>query len=345
MSKLFIHQPVFRILSPLFIGVMTYLLILLLNNDTSQIALLYESQEVYVCIMASYLVLEANRLIVVISSRFENGLLEWQRILFVGGLNCLSATILASVTLGLYFKIWVGFSPSQSEWWVFNSIFAIVSLLYLTLYFSHSLLHKENALRLINEQLVKESISSEFTDFKNDINPKLLYTSLERIISLAHENPDKAEELIDYLSGVYRYMLGHKQTELVYFEEEVSAINQLVNLLNMLPDFNIDFNMDCEVSNIQVIPGTMTTLVEDIAKRTISNPNVKLTIYCYCEEEYLVLQHRENDRLSLTSESRPLDKSQRAYSFYTDTPIVQVSAYDESYTKIPILKLEQEPTI
>jgi len=345
MSGLFIHQPVFRILSPLFIGVMVYLLILLLNNDTSQVALLFESQEVYVCIIASYLVLEANRLTIVISSKFEERLLEWQRILFVGGLNCLTAIVLASVTLHLYFKIWVGFSPSQSEWWIFNIIFVSVSLLYFTLYISHSLLHKENALRLANEQLVKESISNEFTDFKNDINPKLLYASLERIISLAHENPDKAEELIDYLSGVYRYMLGHKQTELVAFEEEVSAINQLVNLLNMLPDFNIDFNMDCEASTIQVIPGTMTALVENIARRTISNPSMKLTIYCYCEDEYLVLQHKTNDRLSLTTESRPLDKSQRAYSYYTDTPIVQVSAYDDSYTKIPILKLEQEPTI
>jgi hypothetical protein len=86
-------------------------------------------------------------------------------------------------------------------------------------------------------------------------------------------------------------------------------------------------------------------LVENIARTTISNPNVKLTIYCYCEDEYLVIQHRANDRLSLTSDTNPLDKSQRAYGYYTDTPIVQVSAYDDSYTKIPILTLEQELTI
>lgn len=345
MSKLFIHQPAFRILSPLFIGVMVYLLILLLNNDTFQIHLLFESQEVYVCIVASYGVLELNRLVIRMFSKFENEINEWQRPIIIGFLNSALAILLASITLYVYFNVWVGFSPGQSELWTFNSIYVVVSLLHFTLYFSHSLLHKENKLKLISEQLVKESISNEFADFKNDINPKLLYTSLERIITLAYENPDQAEELIDHLSGVYRYMLGHKQTELVTWEEEASAIHQLVSLLNALPDFNIDFQANSVDENIQIIPGTVTSLVESIAKKTISNPNAPLLIHCYIEEEYLVLQHKTNNRLSTTEESTLLDKSQRAYSYYTDTPIVEVSAYDDCYTKIPILTLEQEVII
>ena len=292
MPKSFIHQPIFRILNPLFIGVMVYLLILLLNNDTFQIHLLFQSQEVYVCIVASYLILEPNRLVITIFRKFENRFGEWQFPLIIGSLSSLLAMVVASATLYVYFNVWVGFNPSQTELWIFNIIYVVISLLYFTLYFSYSFLHKENKLRLTNEQLIKESISNEFADFKNDINPKLLYTSLERVITLAHEDPDRAEELIDHLSGVYRYMLGHKQTELVVLEEEVSAIHQLVSLLNTLPDFSIDFQMNFEDSNIQVIPGIMTSLIENIAKKTINNPNSPLTIYCYVEDEYLVLQHR-----------------------------------------------------
>lgn len=340
--KLFIHQPVFRLLSPLFIGVMVYLLILLLNNDTTQVYQLFESQEVYACVLASYLILESNRLIITILSKFEDKLTEWQSLLIIGGINCLLAVVLASMTLIMFFKIWAGFSPGQAELWIFNGIFVVVSLLYFTLYFSYSLLSRENTFRLSKEQLAKESIYNEFTDFKNDINPNLLYNSLERIITLAYENPDHAEELIDYLSSVYRYMLGHKQTELVALDEEILAANQLINLLNALPDFSVSLEIDVEDSTIQVIPGTITSLVQSITKRTINNPNTPLVIEFYKEEEYLVIQHKSNDRLSMVDEDLSLDKSQRAYSYYTDVPIVEVTAYDDCYTKIPILTLEQD---
>jgi len=341
MNKLFIHQPIFRLLSPVFIGVMVYMLILLLNNDTSQVYLLFESQEVYVCIIAAYFILELNRMAIVISKKIKIGLSEWQQSMAVGVINCLIAVLFASITLHFYFSIWVGFSPSQAELLAFNSIYVVVSLLYFTLYFSHTLLSSENTLRLDKEQLVKESISNEFADFRNDINPNLLYGSLERIITLAHENPDQAEELIDYLSSVYRYMLGHKQTELVPLFEETEAVHQLVNLLNALPDFNVKLDIEIEDSSTHVIPGTITSLVEDIAKRTISNHKTPLVIQFYREEEYLVVQYKTNDRLSLLEENVSLEKSQRAYSYYIDAPIVEVNAYDDCYTKIPILTLEQ----
>ncbi len=107
MPKLFIHQPVFRLLSPIFIGVMVYLLILLLNNDTSQIHLLFESQEVYVCIVASFLILEVNRFVITIFEKLENQLSEWQRPLIVGGVNGLTAVVLASLTVGFQaFRKW-----------------------------------------------------------------------------------------------------------------------------------------------------------------------------------------------------------------------------------------------
>lgn len=340
--KLFIHQPVFRLLSPLFIGVMVYLLILLLNNDTTQVYQLFESQEVYACVIASCLTLESNRLVITIVSKFEGKLTEWKSLLIIGGINCLLTVVWASMTLLMFFKIWVGFSPGQAEMWIFNGIFAVVSLLYCTLYFSYFLLSRENTFRLNKEQLTRESVYNEFTDFKNDINPNLLYNSLERIIILAYENPDSSEELIDRLSSVYRYMLGHRQIELVALDEEILAANQLIDLLNALPDFSVSLEVEVEDSSIQVIPGTITSLVQSIAKRTINNPNTPLVIQFYKEEEYLVIQHKINDRLSMSNEDLSLDKSQRAYSYYTDAPIVAVSAYDDCYTKIPILTLEQD---
>jgi len=37
MRKLFIHHPLFRLLSPLFSGILVYLLLLLINNNIGQL--------------------------------------------------------------------------------------------------------------------------------------------------------------------------------------------------------------------------------------------------------------------------------------------------------------------
>ena len=58
MTKLFIHTPLFRFLSPIFSGVVSYLLILLINNNIEQLQEQFLGQELYVCITLSYIVHE-----------------------------------------------------------------------------------------------------------------------------------------------------------------------------------------------------------------------------------------------------------------------------------------------
>ena len=62
MNKLFIHNPLFRIISPLCSGILIYLLILLINNNVSQLKETFLGQELYVCIGLTYLIQEYSRL-------------------------------------------------------------------------------------------------------------------------------------------------------------------------------------------------------------------------------------------------------------------------------------------
>ena len=71
MKKLFIHKPLFRLLSPVFNGVVVYLLILLVNNNVAQVQEEFLSEELYVCIGLSYIVQEFSRLLLLLLKRFE----------------------------------------------------------------------------------------------------------------------------------------------------------------------------------------------------------------------------------------------------------------------------------
>src|SRR5687768_2756356 len=82
MKRYFIHNPLFRIVAPPIYGVLIYLLILLLNNNVSQVNDLFVTQEVYVCIVLSYLSFEFIRLCIVLINKFLRMEAEALRILF-----------------------------------------------------------------------------------------------------------------------------------------------------------------------------------------------------------------------------------------------------------------------
>src|SRR5688572_23221109 len=70
MKRYFIHNALFRIVAPPVYGVLIYLLILLLNNNVTQVNDLFVSQEVYVCIVLTYISFEFMRLIIVLLDKF-----------------------------------------------------------------------------------------------------------------------------------------------------------------------------------------------------------------------------------------------------------------------------------
>ena len=59
--------------------------------------------------------------------------------------------------------------------------------------------------------IIKRNVEANFLKFKKDINPNLLFESLEALIVLMGTSKDKSDDFIDYLSQVYRYILSKKK--------------------------------------------------------------------------------------------------------------------------------------
>jgi LytS/YehU family sensor histidine kinase len=114
----------------------------------------------------------------------------------------------------------------------FTIIYSFSALLYNLLYYSNDYLQRENTLKLTAEKQQREVLEMEMAEFKNDINPDLLYESLENVISLMAKKNDQAEEYIDYLASAYRYVLTNRQRELISLRSEIEAARNIIRLLN-----------------------------------------------------------------------------------------------------------------
>ena len=109
MKKLFIHKPLFRLLSPVFSGAVIYLLILLVNNNVSQLQEQFLGEELYVCIGLSYIVQEFSRILLILfkkAPKLESILLNIGLQIIVSLFLCI---IIVSVSITVYYKQVLGF--------------------------------------------------------------------------------------------------------------------------------------------------------------------------------------------------------------------------------------------
>jgi hypothetical protein len=345
MRKVFVHSALFRICAPAILGVLTYLLILLVHNSVAAVNKIFSNEELYVCMGLSYISLEAMRIVIVLIDRFGKSLEPRRRI----GVQLVATllTVLGLVALAIsgYFLMVVGFSIGNYELNTFLVLFGVVGLLYNLLYFSHFYLQQENKTWLDEEKKLREKVEADFSMFRSEINPDLLYESLENLILTIHHNTDEAEEQIDYLAGIYRYSLVNRQRELISLAEEMRAADNLLHLLNYHHHDQLNMLADpFPQDNISLIPGSLLVSIDSIIRNTLISRQTPLVIRIYLEEEddYLVLQHTLNDKLMLHSESlEAFARLQRSYSFFSDKPFVQVKAGRENYIKFPIIRVNE----
>jgi LytS/YehU family sensor histidine kinase len=247
--------------------------------------------------------------------------------------------------LSLYFQYVVGFSIGGIQFIIFTIIYSVTALLYNILYFSNYYLQKENTLKLTTERQQRDVLEMEMAEFKNDINPDLLYESLENLITLIYKDVDKAEEHIDCLANSYRYVLTNRLKELVPISSELEACRSLITLLNerFHGQLRFEHSLDTDDLNLMLIPGSLPVIIENLVRNTIFSRYEPMVIRCYREDDYITVQGRLNDKLIGHQGSHlALDRLQRSYSLYSDKPMIKVKAYEEFYIKLPVIEVAEE---
>ena len=347
MKRNLIFSLGFRLLSGFVFGFMVYVLLLFFNNSLFELQELFQNQELYVCIVLTYISFESIQLILTLF-KLKKKLNDtpFKKVIGVSILAFIAALVLVGAVISFYFQYVIGYSIAQLELQRFLLLYAIANVLYLVLFITNTLLIRENAKQLEFEETLRKKIEADFISFKAEINPDLLYESLENIIANLYHNPEFAEEQIDHLASIYRYGLMHKQKELINLHEEVSIIQSLLKLLKEKHSSHIHLQLDGNIPDvILIIPGSLLIIIDQLVRNTLITAQKPLQFKLYYDEEdaYLILEHSLNERLLKHKESlEAFNRLQRAYSFFSDRPFVQVKAGNEQFIKLPALQLANE---
>lgn len=150
-----------------------------------------------------------------------------------------------------------------------------------TCYISH-LMRQHQTVLLQNEKLAAENIQNQYQALKNQLNPHMLFNSLNTLQSLVRENTEKAQDYIRELSRVLRYTLQENETHTVNLREEMAFVEAYVFLMKMRYEENLVFEItvDDQLMNYHLPPLSIQLLVENAVKHNeISNRNpLKISI-------------------------------------------------------------------
>jgi len=143
------------------------------------------------------------------------------------------------------------------------------------------------------EILKTEKLRSELNEIKMIINPHFLFNSLNTLNALIIIDQKKAIKFTSHLSRLYRYILSHRDKDLITIKEELFFINDYVQLIKIRYKdcFNIEVNINEEYHNYLIPPLSLQLLIENAEKHNAFTESSPLLVTIYIENEYLVVTH------------------------------------------------------
>lgn len=177
-----------------------------------------------------------------------------------------------------------------------------------TCYISYLIRERQEVL-LQNGKLLTENIQNQYQALKNQLNPHMLFNSLNTLQSLVRENPERAQNYIRELSRVLRYTLQENDTHTVTLREEMNFVDAYIFLMKMRYEDNLQFviEVDAALMDYALPPLSIQTLVENAIKHNeISNRNpltieIRTTVVSEKKEAALCIDNNLQPRRTTSS--------------------------------------------
>lgn len=149
---------------------------------------------------------------------------------------------LAMVLLGTIVAVWGTLAaPRYSSWayWTahrFEALYlagagALLGLGVAASVYTHARMRNEVEESRIRESALRETaLRAQLRALQAQINPHFLFNALNAMAELTHDDPDRAEELIEDLSFLLRYSLRSSAVETVPLSQELEAVDRYLRI-------------------------------------------------------------------------------------------------------------------
>jgi ligand-binding sensor domain-containing protein len=198
------------------------------------------------------------------------------------------------------------------------------------------ILQLENKSKLLE----KEMAIAQYENLKQQLNPHLLFNTISSINSYIKIDPGKANEYLESMSKIYRYILKSNHNESVLISDELDFVENYIKLQNIRfgNGLNIIIHISITARNRKIVPVTLQNLIENAIKHNIVDEATPLNVEIYDEGDYLVVRNNlQKKNLVETSNRQGLNNLILLYKFFSIMNILILEENQYFTIKIPLL--------
>jgi two-component system LytT family sensor kinase len=196
------------------------------------------------------------------------------------------------------------------------------------------------ALQVEAAEFGKDKSIMQYHNLRNQVNPHFLFNTFTSLDGLIQTNPELASEFVQHLSKVYRYVLEHKENEVVSLETEIDFIKHYISLLQIRYNSVLEINMDISSAAKEkgIVMVTLQMLIDNALKHNALQAENPLRISIWDEDEYLHIHNTKKLRKQIeTSNRQGLQQLKELYSYLTKKVVIIHDAEKSFEINLPLL--------
>jgi signal transduction histidine kinase len=191
------------------------------------------------------------------------------------------------------------------------------------------------------QKLREQNLKYQYKTLKAQVNPHFLFNSLNTLSEIVYEDAKKADNYIQKLSGIYRYILDNEDVDLIPLGKELAFVSKYFELQKERDGNKIELNIDIpDVGIYGIIPISLQILVENALKHNSVSENNPLKINIYKKDMLIVVSNNIQRKNNMdNSYGTGLANLQERVKLITGREMVVVQENDEFRVKIPIINI------
>lgn len=193
------------------------------------------------------------------------------------------------------------------------------------------------------QTLREENLKNRYQTLKSQVNPHFLFNSLNTLSELVYEDAKKADNYIQKLSGIYRYILENEETDMISLKDELEFVNQYFNLQKERDNGKIFLKINVpEAAEYKIIPVSLQLLVENALKHNSMSLEKPLVINIVKSDDYIVVSNTiQRKNIMESSTQTGLSNLKERVSLIMGRDLIINEEANQFVVKLPISRLPE----
>jgi LytS/YehU family sensor histidine kinase len=190
------------------------------------------------------------------------------------------------------------------------------------------------------QNLREENLKFKYQTLKSQINPHFLFNNLNTLSELVYEDAKKADDYIQKLSEIYRYLIENEETKLIELEKEIDFVKKYFSLQKERYNDKILLNISIpNLEDYKIIPISLQSLIENAIKHNSYSHDMPLIISITRDNDDIVISNNiQRKNIIKNSTKTGLQNLKERVRLILDKELIFKEENNSFVVKMPVIK-------